>query len=51
MGFSTKKIARKIGVDTLTYIHYELGITYPDFDKLIKLSKLFNVSMDYFLSK
>jgi repressor LexA len=42
-------IAEYLGVSRPTYTGYESGRRKPDYDTLIKLSRLFNVSADYLL--
>ena len=44
-----KELAVKIGVANNTISQWETGLYKPPTEKLIKLSKLFNVSIDYLL--
>ena len=41
-----KEIAALIGVSVRTFQQYELGIIEPNIEKLILLSRIFNVSID-----
>lgn len=40
-------VAEAIGVTRVTYARYEAGEREPDYDTLIKLTKLFDVTFDY----
>lgn len=40
-------VASKLNVGQRTYADYELGKTRIPLDSMIKLAKLYNVSMDY----
>ncbi len=42
-------IASKLGISRPAYTNYERGTRNPDFDTLIKISNLFDVSTDYLL--
>jgi len=41
------ELARKIGVSQRTVSNYLNGVTEPDFPTIIKMAKVFNVSLDY----
>ena len=43
------ELGNKLGFTKSTISLYESGKTYPDYDTLIELSKMFNVSTDYLL--
>lgn len=45
-GLTQKDLAKKIGVTYQTIGHWETGRRKPTFDKLIKLSKIFEISID-----
>lgn len=45
------EVARRIGVTQSTYNYYEKEKTQPDFDILIKIADLYNVSLDYLLGR
>lgn len=46
-----KELADKLGVSRGTIGMYEIGQRDPDTDTLLKLSELFNVSVDYLLGQ
>ncbi len=48
-GLYQKTIAEKIGVATNTYQSWERGLTQPDIFNLIKLSNVYNCSVDYII--
>ena len=48
-GISMKELGKKIGVAESTISQYETGKREPDFETLLKLGELFNVSVDYLL--
>ena len=50
-GFFQKDIAQKVGVATNTYQSWERGLTQPDIFNLIKLSNVYNCSVDYLIGK
>lgn len=50
-GYTQEEIAEKIGVARTTYIRYEQGVRECSYETLIKLSYIFNVSIDYLLGK
>ena len=43
------QIATQINLDRSTYTYYETGKTQPTIDTLIKLGKIFGVSIDFLL--
>ena len=43
------QIATQINLDRSTYTYYETGKTQPTIDTLIKLAKIFGVSIDFLL--
>ncbi|WP_312059336.1 helix-turn-helix transcriptional regulator [Anaerotignum sp.] len=46
-GFSQKELAEKIGAKNLTTVSsWERGVSSPDADTIIKLCKLFNISLN-----
>ena len=45
------EVARRIGVTQSTYNYYEKEKTQPDFNTLIKIADLYNVSLDYLLGR
>lgn len=50
-GYSQKDVARLIHVNPATLSTYETGRTEPPFEILIRLSFLYHVSLDYFVSR
>lgn len=48
-GLTQKEVAAYVGVNQNTYSYWENGKTRIDSDSITKLSKLFNVSVDYIL--
>lgn len=50
MNLNQEHIAQMINVARNTYSHYESGRNEPTFDILVKLSKVFNCSVDYLLN-
>lgn len=47
-GMSQKQVADAIGVNRMTYASWERYDTYPDAMQLVKLSEIFECSMDAF---
>ena len=48
-GYSQKQIAEKLCISQQTYSDYENGKTEPTTDTLIRISKIYNVSLDFLL--
>ena len=48
-GYTQKQVAEKMGMVQPSYIKYELGKLELDYQKMIFLCKLFDVSADYLL--
>lgn len=46
---SQEKIAKYLNIHRSTYTYYEIGKTNPSIDTLIRISKLYNVSVDFIL--
>ncbi len=46
-----KDIAQKIGVSVRTFQQYEQGLLEPNIEKLILLSKIFNVTVDFLICR
>lgn len=46
-----KDIAAKIGVSVRTFQQYELGKIEPNIEKLILLSQIFGVTVDYLICR
>lgn len=49
--YSQSDIARMLGISRQAYSNYELGNREPDYNTLVKLAELFNVSVDYLLGR
>ncbi len=47
MGFTQQRIADQLNVGQRTYCDYEQGKTRIPVDSIVKLAKLYNVSVDY----
>lgn len=50
-GYTQSKVAELIGVQRYTYAKWEQGRVEPSICDLIKLSSVFNVSIDYMVGK
>ncbi len=48
-GFTQDQVAKKLNMLQPSYARYESGVHELDYEKLIFLCKLFNVSSDYLL--
>ena len=48
-GYSQEALAEKVNVSRQAISKWELGLTLPDTDKIVALSKVFDVSIDYLL--
>lgn len=46
-----EQFAELMGVSRQSVSKWELGVTFPDTEKLIKMSKLFSCSIDYLLKE
>ena len=49
-GLTQESLGEQIGVSRQAVSKWESDVTFPETDKLILLSKLFNVSVDYLLN-
>lgn len=47
--YSQEVLAEKVNVSRQAISKWELGLTLPDTDKIVALSKVFDVSIDYLL--
>lgn len=45
-----KQVAEVLSIDRSTYAYYESGRTKPDITALVKLSRLYGISIDYLLN-
>lgn len=48
-GYSQEALAEKVNVSRQAISKWELGLTLPDTDKIVVLSKVFDVTIDYLL--
>jgi transcriptional regulator with XRE-family HTH domain len=46
-GWSQDHLAKKIGISNSVVGRYELGDTYPSTENLIKIARIFSVSLDF----
>ena len=46
-----RQVAEKLGIKQPSYIRYEKGDAEPSLTNLVKLSDLFDVSVDYLLGR
>lgn len=46
-----RQVAEKLGIKQPSYIRYEKGNAEPSLTNLVKLSDLFDVSVDYLLGR
>lgn len=47
--WTQEHLADQIGIDRVTLTHYESSYREPDFEKLIKIARIFKVTTDYLL--
>ena len=50
-GLTQKELAKKIDMNSVTYLHYEKGQREPPIDTLIVFADFFSVSVDYLLGR
>jgi len=50
-GLSQKELAKMLKVAASTISHYETDTHSPDLENLVKIADMFNVSLDYLLSR
>lgn len=48
-GLTQKQVAEKLGISSVTYLHYEKAQREPSLSMLADIAKLFGVSVDYLL--
>lgn len=48
-GLKQVEVASLLGIDRTTYVKYETGASEPNQEMLVKLSRLFDASVDYIL--
>lgn len=47
--YTKRHVAKCIGISEAAYYKYEAGKARPEYENLIKLAKLYDVSLDYLL--
>lgn len=50
-GWTQQQVADMIGVSRVNYTRYELNRSEPDFDILVRLADLFDISLDYIFDR
>lgn len=50
-GYSQEKLARELNVKRTTISNYESGLSSPDFQSLIRIANIFDISIDALLTK
>lgn len=48
-GYTQKQLAEKLGINSVTYLHYEKEQREPPLSLLADLAKFYGVSVDYLL--
>lgn len=48
-GWSQEQLAEQLGVSRQSVSKWEMGLSIPDLDKIVKMSRIFGVSTDYLL--
>ncbi len=48
-GLTQKQVADTLGLERSTYAYYETGVTHPSCDRVLKLSRIFNVDYRIFM--
>jgi len=48
-GFSQVYVATQLNIRHSSYYKYERGIARPEYENLVKLARLYDVSVDYLL--
>ncbi|MBQ7816949.1 MAG: helix-turn-helix transcriptional regulator [Oscillospiraceae bacterium] len=48
-GWSQEQLAEQLGVSRQSVSKWEMGLSIPDLDKIVKMSQIFGVSTDYLL--
>lgn len=50
-GWRQREVAGKVFVERTSYVNYETGRTRPELDTLVRLSRLYGVSVGYLLGE
>ena len=48
--YTQSYVAQQLGIKQSSYNKYEHGIARPEYEKLVKLAQLYDVSVDYLLN-
>ncbi|MGI6772488.1 MAG: helix-turn-helix transcriptional regulator [Clostridiales bacterium] len=48
-GYTQKQVADILNIERSTYAYYESGKSVPDIETIIKLARLYNISIDFLL--
>lgn len=48
-GFTQKQVAEALNIERSTYTYYETGKTHPDLNAIVKIAKIYSVTLDYLL--
>ena len=48
-GMTQQQLGKKLGISNRAVSNWEMQISYPTIENLYSLSKIFNVSMEFFL--
>ena len=48
-GFTQKQVADALNIERSTYTYYETGKTHPDLNAIVKIAKIYSVTLDYLL--
>ncbi len=48
-GYTQKDVAQKLGINAVTYLHYEKSQRQPTLELLADMAALYDVSIDYLL--
>lgn len=49
LGFTQQQVADKLNISRTAVGKYEVGVAYPDTEKLVMLAKIYGCSVDYLL--
>lgn len=50
-GYTQKDIAEKLGINSVTYLHYEKSQRQPPLELLTDIATFYDVSVDYLLGR
>ena len=49
MGLLKEQVADALNIERSTYTYYETGKTHPDLNAIVKIAKIYSVTLDYLL--